>query len=198
VEDLDMNATEVVGMARGAGIELAIDGHNLLLSAASEPPPSVIEELRRHKHEIIEPLWCEHDRLEGRQHTPEPGPCDEVLAKPCMKCVDHVARHRWQQMIWDADILLAKWGARAQALGWASQELFGLHTPPERPAANYHRLVRYNETGLIWLLRGRRVIALTTTMAAIQGATAALKYRKLNRPALGLLGDSLDGLRSAQ
>ena len=63
--------------------------------------------------------------------------------------------------------------------------MFGLHTAPERPAANYSRLSRYDETGLIWLLRGR-------TTAAIQGATALLTYRKLNKPALGPLGDSLD------
>jgi hypothetical protein len=61
-----MNATEVVRMARSAGIALAIDGHNLQLSAASEPPPSVIEELRRHKHEIVELLRCKLDILEGR------------------------------------------------------------------------------------------------------------------------------------
>jgi hypothetical protein len=60
------------------------------------------------------------------------------------------------------------------------------------PAPSYSRLSRYDETGLIWLLRGRAAIALTETTAAIEGATALLTYRKLNRPALGPLGDSLD------
>jgi hypothetical protein len=80
-------------------------------------------------------------------------------------------------------------GAQAQAFGWTGQELFGLH---ERPAANCSRLSRYDETGLIWLLRGRPVVALTKTTAAIQGATAVLTYRKINKPALGPVGDSLD------
>jgi hypothetical protein len=75
--------------------------------------------------------------------------------------------------------------------------LFGLHTPPERPAANYRRLSRYDETGLIWLLRGRPVVALTATTAVIQGATGILTYRKLNKPALGPLGDSLDDIGAA-
>jgi hypothetical protein len=88
-------------------------------------------------------------------------------------------------------------GAKAQAFGWTARELFGLHTPPERPAANYRRLSRYDETGLVWLLRGRSVIALTERTAAIQGATAVLTYRKLNKPALGPLGDSLDDMGAA-
>ena len=70
--------------------------------------------------------------------------------------------------------------------------MFGLHPVPDKPAANYRRLSRYDETGLIWLLSSRSVIALTETTAAIQGATAVLTYRKLNKPALGPVGDSLD------
>jgi hypothetical protein len=65
-------------------------------------------------------------------------------------------------------------------------------------AWNYRRLSRYDETGLIWLLRGRPVIALTETIAAIQGATAVLTYRKLNKPSLGPLGDSLDDMGAAR
>ena len=47
------------------------------------------------------------------------------------------------------------------------------------------------------LLRARAVIALTETTAAIQGAIAVLTYRKLNKPALGSLGDSLDDMGAA-
>jgi hypothetical protein len=46
-------------------------------------------------------------------------------------------------------------------------------------------------------LRGRPVIALTETTAAIKGATGVLSYRKLNKPALGPLGDSLDDMGAA-
>ena len=108
------------------------------------------------------------------------------------RCPEFVEAVRWQQAVEDGRRFLASWGEQAHALGWTARELFGLHTAPERPAANYSRLSRYDETGLIWLLRGRAVIALTETTAAIQGATALLTYRKLNKPALGPLGDSLD------
>jgi hypothetical protein len=187
-----MSAVEAVKIARAAGIELTLDGNGLLLDAASEPPLSVIEELRRHKHEIVELLRSEHDRLEGRQHTADPGPYDEVLAKLRAKCPDHIDLDRWQQAIWDADSFLARWGAQAHGLGWMARELFGLHAVPARPPANYSRLSRYDETGLIWLLRGRPVVAMTETGAAIQSAGAVVMYRKYNKPALGPVGDSLD------
>jgi hypothetical protein len=191
VEDLDMNVTEVVRMARSAGIELAIDGHNLQLSAASEPPPSAIEELRRHKLEIIELLRSDHDRFE----VPPPSKTyGEVIAKLRLECPDHIESDRWRQAIWDADSFLATWGEQALALGWTEHELLGLNSVPSCPAPNYSRLSRYDETGLIWLLRGRPVIALMATAATFQGSAAVLTYRKLNKPALGPLGDNLDGM----
>ena len=52
-------------------------------------------------------------------------------------------------------------------------------------------------TGPIWPLRGRPVVGLMETEAAIQGATAVLTYRKLNKPALGPLGDNLDDMGAA-
>jgi hypothetical protein len=81
-------------------------------------------------------------------------------------------------------------------LGWTACELFGLHAVPVRPAANYSRLSRYDETGLIWLLQGRPVVAMTEETATIQGASSHLVYRKHNKPALGPLGDSLHDMGS--
>ena len=108
------------------------------------------------------------------------------------RCPDFVETGRWRQAVEDGRQFLASWGEQAQAFGWTARELFGLHTPPERPAASYSRLSRYDETGLIWLLRGRPVIALTEATAAIQSATGVLSYRKLNKPPLGPICDSLD------
>jgi hypothetical protein len=55
------------------------------------------------------------------------------------------------------------------------------------------RATRYDETGLIWLLQGREVIALTAETAAIRGSSGSLTiYPKSNRPALGPFGDSLE------
>ena len=95
----------------------------------------------------------------------------------------------------DADVFLWQWGEQAEALGWTARDLFGLHRPPEKPHPSYRRLSRYDETGLIWLLRGRPVVALTADTAAIQSAAGNVTvYRRHHKPALGPVGDSLDDL----
>jgi hypothetical protein len=74
---------------------------------------------------------------------------------------------------------LVRWGDQAAALGWTAQDLFGLHTPPATPAPSYRRLSRYDQTGLIWLLRGRPVVALSTATAAIENASGSITlYRR--------------------
>jgi hypothetical protein len=93
----------------------------------------------------------------------------------------------------DAQRFLAGWGDKALALGWTADELFGLHEPPARPHPSYSRLSRYDATGLLWLLQGRRVVALSADTAAIEyGNGNIVTYRKHRKPALGPLGDSLD------
>jgi hypothetical protein len=88
---------------------------------------------------------------------------------------------------------LAAWGEQALRLGWTASDLFGLHEPPAAPHPSYSRLSRYDCTGLLWLLQGRAVVALTNNTAAIEGPTGAItKYLKLNKPAYGPVGDSLD------
>ena len=94
----------------------------------------------------------------------------------------------------DGRSFLAQWGQQAAGLGWTARDLFGLHTPPDKPHPSYRRLSRY-DAGLIWLLQGRPVLALTEGTAAIGSLTGAVVvYRRHNKPALGPLGDSLDDL----
>ena len=131
-------------------------------------------------------------RIFGNRRTELELHFGNLLAALHSKCPELVAPDRWQQAIRDANSFLATWGARAHACGWTAGELIGLHPVPGRPAANYQRLSRYDETGLVWLLRGRAVVALTATEAAIQGVAAVLVYRKRRKPALGPVGDSLD------
>jgi hypothetical protein len=70
----------------------------------------------------------------------------------------------------------------------------GAHT--RQATSRYRPLSRYDETGLIWLLRGRPVLALTEDTAAIESPTGTTTvYRRHNKPALGPMGDSLDDFR---
>jgi hypothetical protein len=99
---------------------------------------------------------------------------------------------RWRQCVQDGSKFLAVWGEQAEALGWTSADLFGLHTPPEQPHPSYNRLSRYDATGLCWLLQDRPVVALTAATAAIENDSGSITvYRKHNKPALGPVGDSL-------
>jgi hypothetical protein len=56
-----MSAAAVLRVARAAGVELAIDGNDLLLDAATMPPASVVDALRRHKAEVVAMLRSGRD-----------------------------------------------------------------------------------------------------------------------------------------
>jgi hypothetical protein len=99
-----------------------------------------------------------------------------VLAVLEARCPDHIEPGRWQQAVEDGYRFLGRWGEQAAALGWTTQDLFGLHTVPNTPTPSYRRLSRYDETGLIWLLRGRPVVALTMGTAAIENPTGAVTF----------------------
>ncbi|MGY8663134.1 hypothetical protein Q3C01_12290 [Bradyrhizobium sp. UFLA05-109] len=51
-----MTAVEALTVARAAGVKLALDGDDLVASAAAAPPDAVINALSRHKAEIVDLL----------------------------------------------------------------------------------------------------------------------------------------------
>jgi len=51
-----------------------------------------------------------------------------------------------------------------EALGWPAADLLGLH--PTHPTARYDRM------GMLWFLKGERVVALTATVARLSGGLA--------------------------
>src|SRR5262249_12169399 len=105
------------------------------------------------------------------------------------RCPDHIELGSCQQAVVDGRTFLATWREQADALDWTARDVFGLHRVPAKPAPNYPRLSRYDETGLIWLLRGRPVVALTANTAAIENPTGTVTiYRKNNKPAAVVLG----------
>jgi hypothetical protein len=71
----------------------------------------------------------------------------------------------WCGLIRDAELFLSMWGSQADGLGWTSLDLFGVH--PAAPAA------RFSCTGLLLLLRGGRVIAITADSAVIERQSGA-------------------------
>ena len=88
-----------------------------------------------------------------------------------MPCPARFPVAKWPQVITDAAAFLERWAAQAAALGWPSWELFGCHR-----RAPWQRL---DAMGLVLLLRGKELAALTGGEAAIRTATGAHQtYRR--------------------
>ena len=66
----------------------------------------------------------------------------------------------WAAVREDAGRFLLAWAAQANALGWTTYDLFGVHRT--------HPWARFDCMGLVPLLRGREVAALSETRAAIK------------------------------
>jgi hypothetical protein len=86
-------------------------------------------------------------------------------------------QHAWTQLIIDAERFLDGWGAQAAAFGWRDWELFGCHR--RAPWCHIQGL------GLVLLLRGNEIAALTATEAVIRTLTGARQtYRRRLRDPL--------------
>jgi hypothetical protein len=111
-------------------------------------------------------------------HWPVPSPYARAIATLRERCPDYVEEERWRQCIADAEGFIAGWDEQAAALGWTEGNLFGLHEPPAEPHPSYQRLSRRDCIGLVWLLQGTPVVALTADAAAIETAdrTSRLMY----------------------
>jgi len=87
----------------------------------------------------------------------------------------------WRQVVHDAGVFLDDWGRQAAALGWTVGDIFGCCRRAPR--------ARLDALGLVALVRGGRVVALTADTARIQHKTGGVtKYRR--RPN----ADARDGL----
>jgi hypothetical protein len=182
-----MRAVEIMTALISHDTTVVIEqGRVRLLFPEDHPPPA----------ELIEAARANKDALRAILATRAAGLAYGFsLNKLRSECPELIEADRWRQATADAEIFLATWGSQAHTLGWTERELFGLHPVPARPPATYSRLSRYDETGLIWLLQDRPVVALTESKAVIRGYSGAtLTYRKHNKPAFGPLGDSLDDM----
>jgi hypothetical protein len=117
-------------------------------------------------------------------HKPEGGLFRQIrlfraLQQLERRCPGYIDPADWERAVEDARKFLSKWGVQAEALGWTSDDLFELAPVPDDIPGGYRRLSRYELTGLIWLLRGRPVVAVTATTVAIQHMNASITvYRK--------------------
>jgi hypothetical protein len=78
---------------------------------------------------------------------------------------------RWQTFCNDVGRFLDSWASKAASLGWTPLELFGADR--DGPFA------RVDCAGLLWLVHGRRLVALSQDTAVIETSTGSrLTYRR--------------------
>ena len=134
-------------------------------------------------HAQRQQAYRDRQRTAGRHQAER---ISELEAALEARCPDRVPAERWQQAVADGKTFLARWGDQAHALGWTVRDLFGLLIVPEHAKPSFNRLSRYDETGLIWVLGGREVFALTRETAAIHNPSGSITtYRRCAKPALG-------------
>jgi len=76
-----------------------------------------------------------------------------------MPCPSAYAPRRWEQLVNDGGLFLDRWGRQAAGLGWRALDVFGVN--PAAPES------RYDGMGLVPLLQGRPIIAITADTARI-------------------------------
>ena len=176
-------ARQALDLARQHGVTVEARGDKLHLSAPKAPPPEVLNELRSHKSEILtllapgtELLGAEKfqitdpSKLDRRDGIPEDwhqGVCT-LIKLPCPASVQPA---RWDRLQLDAATFYETWAAQASALGWTAHDLFGANrTKP---------IERVDQAGLVMLINGRKLAALTDSEAVISTRTGAgLTYRQ--------------------
>jgi hypothetical protein len=78
---------------------------------------------------------------------------------------------RWRKVVVDAYRFLDQWGGQAAALGWTTLDLFGVHPT--------HPIARVDHAGLILLLHGDELLAMTAQTARIGAqAGAVMTYQR--------------------
>ena len=148
-----MSAVEALRAAHAAGIQLGVDGEDLVLAASVPPPAAVIDLLSSHKASIVALLrpaedgWSAEDRqvfFDERASIIEfdggaPRAWAEALARlDPNKPSGDLPPQRWLRFIDDCGRFLdGGWAVRAAFLGWGPLDLFGCDRSPGRPAHRF-------------------------------------------------------------
>ena len=172
------NALRILTEVRVVGGKVEFAPPDSLRVAA---PPALVEQVKAHKQEIIrylsEPLALDCDAFAERAAIIEangvPRAWAEGFALLCtMPRPSAYAPERWQQIVDDGGKFLDRWGRQAAGLGWKATDVFGVN--PDAPEN------RYDSMGLVSLLEGHHVIAITADTVRIDSDRGAQTtfYRK--------------------
>ena len=155
-------AAKVLERARAAVVRLEACGRRLAYDAPANVSPALLAELRECKVKLLELL--QHERRELLDLAPDPKAKTRCLSAlfdtlSPSRVPHHWPAATWPQFIADGQAFCRDWAESAFLSGWAAWELFGCHC-----RAPWGRI---QGMGLVLLLRGREVAALTATEAVI-------------------------------
>jgi|SRR6185437_4680802 len=178
-------ALDLLAEARRYGIRLMPTAAGTIKAAAPKPPPpEFLAKLKAHRAELIAALAeGPADDLDERAALSEydggaPRAWAEALAQlDASRPPGDVPPKRWRRFIDDCGRFLDDgWAIRAVALGWSPLDLFGCDRT--RPFA------RVDRAGLLWLLNGNRLVALSPSTAVIATPSGSrLTYHRRARSA---------------
>ena len=170
-----MTARSLLDAALAEGLSLDVAGEDLIIEADRDPPPALLAEFRRHKAEVI--AIIKEDRVERAAIVEFDGNSSRAWAEGFArldpdKPPGDLPPARWCTFIDDIGRFLdSPFCPSAAALGWGPLDLFGCDS--DRPFTGV------DKAGLLWLLDGGRLIALTADTATIETRTGARQtYRR--------------------
>ena len=178
-----MSAAAVLADLKHAGATVTVEGDNLRVTAPVAVPVEVLDRLRAHKAEVVALL---------SRRKPEPAAdamsrewAEGFARLQTMSPPANVPPRRWEQFIGDSARFADLWAATAAALGWGPADLWGCHQ--NKP---YERI---DCAGLLWLLNGAEIVALTADTATIRTRTGAIQsFRRRPAPPGTVLAWELD------
>lgn len=170
-------ALDLLHRAHEAGVELFADGDRLRLRASRQPPAELLDELRAYKAAVLAALTDDGGAFDERVALVADGSgCPEEWAAALARLdparpPKDVPTKRWRLFLDDCGRFVDEWATKAADLGWTPLDLFGCHR--EAPYA------RVDCAGLLWLVAGRRIVALTAETAVIETPGGGrLTYRR--------------------
>jgi hypothetical protein len=170
----------VLERGRAADVRLEARGRRLAYDAPADISPDLLAQLQGCKVELLELLHPE--RRELLELATDPKAKTRCLSALVGTLSPSRVPHRWPATTWpqfiaDAQAFCRDWAERAFLSGWAAWELFGCHR-----RAPWGRI---QGMGLVLLLHGRELVALTDGEAVIRTGTAAHQtYRRKLHDAL--------------
>jgi hypothetical protein len=158
----------VLERARAADVRLEARGRRLAYDAPANVSPDLLAQLQGCKVELLELLQREQREL--LDLATDPKAKTRCLSALVSTLSPSRVPHRWPAAAWpqfiaDAQAFCWDWAEEAFLSGWAAWELFGCHR-----RAPWGRI---QGMGLVLLLRGHEIAALTATDAVIRTSTGA-------------------------